>query len=159
MHNMKERLSVLTMFVASLVVLALAGCSVQYVSRYDAETERSITGIQRQVEMLLETIRSSIGTPEAEYENFVDAYRQLSVDAAMLSTRAQAIDLNSITVEQTELLIGWLDNLEALHKEGLDEPEVLDVLRQQAELIFVAMLRFELAKKREFDSPATNGEK
>lgn len=134
------------------MMLLLAGCSVQYVSRYDATTEQSITDIQRGVEALLQRVDRSIGTPEADYANFVQEYERLQIDAAMLNARAQAISQNSITAEQSAQLMGWLANLEQLHQTGFTSSELLAVPRRMGEQIFVAMLKFELAKKRQFDS-------
>lgn len=139
---------------ALCLALAAAGCSVQYVSQYDAETEQQITAVQKQVEGLLAKIERGIGTDAADYERYEDTYREIGVDANLLHTRARAIDNNSITAEQTELLVGWLGNLEALHEGGIDDPDIITVLRSQAQQIFVAMLRFELAKKRAFDPVA-----
>ncbi|MDJ0750600.1 MAG: hypothetical protein QNJ11_14030 [Woeseiaceae bacterium] len=136
-----------------LLVLFASGCTVQYVSRYDEATEQSITQIQRSVETLLQRIQQNLGTPDAAYENYIPVYEKLHVDAALLQTRAQAIDLNSITAEQSELLIGWLGNLEELHKIGFSDAEMLTVVRTQSQQIFVAMLKFELAKKRQLDPP------
>ena len=147
-----------TLLFSFLALLALAGCTAQYVSRYDEVTERSITSIQRQVETLLQDIEQSLGTAEAAYENYADAYKQLHIDAAMLHTRAQAIDFNRITIEQSQELIGWLNNLKVLHQSGIKSGALLAIPRQQAEQIFVAMLKFELAKKRQLDSVITNGE-
>ena len=132
-----------------LLVLFASGCTVQYVSRYDEATEQSITKIQRSVETLLQSIQQNLGTPDAAYENYAPVYEQLHVDAALLQTRAQAIDLNSITAEQSELLSGWLGNVEELHRTGFTDAEMLTVVRTQAQQIFVAMLKFELAKKRQ----------
>jgi len=140
------------LMVCFVALLAVSGCAVQYVSRYDEITETSITEIQRSVERLFQSIERSLGAPEAAYEHYISTYEQLHVDAAMLSTRAQAIDLNSITAEQSQLLMGWLSNLEELHKTGFTSGEMVAITRQQGEQIFVAMLKFELAKKREFDS-------
>ena len=140
------------------MILALSSCSVQYVSRYDEQTEARINDIQRQVETLLQNIELTIGTPEADYANFVDAYKKLRIDAALLNTRAQAIDMNRITIEQSEALIAWLQGLEQLHQEGIASTALLAVPRQQAEQIFVGMLKFELAKKRQFDSAIINEE-
>lgn len=137
-------------FLTALFLLLLASsCTVQYVSRYDEATEQSITRIQRSVETMLQSIQQNLGTPDAAYENYSSAYEQLHVDAALLRTRAQAIDLNSITAEQSELLVGWLGNLEELHKMGFTDAEMLTVVRTQAQQIFVAMLKFELSKKRQ----------
>lgn len=141
-----------------IVLLALSGCAVQYVSRYDEKTENSITSIQRQVETLLQNVEKSIGTPEADYVNYVDVYKKLHVDAALLNTRAQAIDLNRITIEQSEALITWLNDLEELHKTGIGNSVLLTIPRQQAQQIFVGMLKFELAKKRQLDSAIINEE-
>lgn len=141
-----------------LALLILAGCTVQYVSRYDEATERSITSIQKQVETLLQDMGRSLGTPEAAYENYADAYKQLHIDAAMLNVRAQSIAYNRITIEQSRELIGWLNNLETLHKSGISSADILAVSRQQAEQIFVAMLKFELAKKRQLDPAIISGE-
>ncbi len=139
-------------FVLGLLgLLFLSSCTVQYVSRYDEATERSITAIQRNVESLIQAIERSLGTPEAKYEHYVSAYEQLHIDAAMLNTRAQAIDLNSKTAEQSRLLMGWLNNLEQLHKTGFVNADMLAVPHQQGQQIFVAMLKFELAKKRQLD--------
>lgn len=134
----------------------LAGCAVQYVSRYDEATEQAITSIQRNLEGLFQSIERNLGTPDAAHENFVSTYEQLHVDAVMLSSRAQAIDLNSITAEQSKLLITWLANLEELHKTGFNIG-MLTVSRAQAEQIFVAMLKFELAKKRQLDPAIIEG--
>ena len=139
-----------------LTLLIFAGCTVQYVSRYDEATERSITSIQRQVETLLQDVEQHLGTPEAAYEHYADTYKQLHIDAALLSTRAQAIDFNEITVEQSRLLIGWLNNLETLHQIGISDADLLAVPRQNAEQIFVEMLKYELDKKRQLDSAIIN---
>ncbi len=141
-----------------LLVLFASGCTVQYVSRYDEATEQSITGIQRSVETLLQSIQQNLGTPDAAYENYTSTYEKLHVDAALLQTRAQAIDLNSITAEQSELLIGWLGNLEDLHKTGFTDGGMLTVVRTQGQQIFVAMLKFELAKKRQLQPAIINEE-
>lgn len=141
-----------------LVALLLSSCAVQYVSRYDEATEKGITTIQRNVESLFQKIERSLGTPEAAYENYETTYEQLHVDAAMLNSRAQAIDHNSITAEQSKLLMTWLDNLEELHKTGFTNAGMLAITRQQAEQIFVAMLKFELAKKRQLDPAIIEGE-
>ena len=142
----------------SLLTFLLSSCAVQYVSRYDEVTERSITKIQRNVEGLFQKIERSLGAPEAAYEHFESTYEQLHVDAAMLSSRAQAIDNNSITAEQSKLLIAWLENLEELHKTGFTNAGMLAITRQQGEQIFVAMLKFELAKKRQLDPAIIEGE-
>lgn len=134
----------------------LTSCTVQYVSRYDEATEQAITSIQRNLEGLFQKIERSLGTPDAAHENFETTYEQLHVDAAMLSSRAQAIDLNSITAEQSKLLIKWLADLEELHKTGFNIG-MLTVSRAQAEQIFVAMLKFELAKKRQLDPAIIEG--
>jgi hypothetical protein len=141
-----------------LLLLLVSGCTVQYVSRYDEATEQSITTIQRSVETLLQSIHHNLGTPDAAYEHYASTYEQLHVDAALLKTRAQAIDLNSITAEQSELLLGWLKNLEELHKTGFDEAEMLIIVGGQARQIFVAMLKFELAKKRQLEPAIINEE-
>jgi hypothetical protein len=146
------------LLVCLLAVLTFTSCAVQYVSRYDEVTEQSITGIQRSVESLFQEIERTLGTPESDYENFRSVYQQLDVEAAMLNTRAQAIDGNSITAEQSQLLMAWLDNLEELHKTGFTNAEMIAITRQQGEQIFVAMLKFELAKKRQFDSAIIDGE-
>ena len=139
-------------FFPYVVLLLLAsGCAVQYVSRYDEATEQNITRIQRTVETLLQSIEQNLGTPHAAFENYASTYEQLFVDAALLQTRARAIDLNSITAEQSELLLGWLENLRELHKTGFTNAEMITIARRQGEQIFVAMLKFELAKKRQLD--------
>ena len=135
----------------SLLAFLLSSCTVQYVSRYDEATEKSITKIQRNVEGLFQKVERGLGTPEAAYEKYESTYEQLHVDAAMLNSRAQAIDNNSITAEQSKLLVEWLGNLEELHKTGFTNAGMLAITRQQGEQIFVAMLKFELAKKRQLD--------
>ena len=67
---------------SSLCLLLLAsGCTVQYVSRYDEATERSITTIQRSVETMLQSVQHNLGTPDAAYEHYASTYEQLYVDA------------------------------------------------------------------------------
>ncbi len=133
-------------------LLALASCTTaQYVSRYDAATEAQINKIQQQVETLFSQIEKNLGKPEAGYKYYGDAYSQLHIDANILHTRAQAIDLNRITVEQSGELIQWINGMEEFHKTGISSSDVLLIPRTQAQQIFVAMLKFELAKKRQLD--------
>ncbi len=152
-----SRARTVALFCSLAIVLISSGCTVQFVSRYDETTEKSITTIQRDVERLFQEIERSLGTPEARYENYVAVYEQLQIEATMLNTRAQAIDMNSITTEQSEQLIGWLNNLQRLHRTGIPAVDVLAVTRQQARQIFVAMLKFELAKKRQSDTVIVDG--
>lgn len=146
-HLARQRVFLLGVFIAFFV----SACGVQYVSRYDENTERSITTIQRNVEQLLQSVERSLGAPEAAHENYVAVYEKLHVDAALLASRAQAIDRNSITAEQSLLLVDWLKNLEKLHETGFVSGEMLAIPRRQGQQIFVAMLKFELAKKRQLD--------
>lgn len=144
-----------------LALVILSGCAAQYVSRYDAATEAGINTIQRDVEELLQNIERGIanpGTVEADYSSYAPAYEALKLEATLLHTRAQAIDLNSITSQQFAELRGWIDNLQTLHESGIGSPAILLVPRRQAEQIFVAMLKFELAKKRQFDTPIIDAE-
>lgn len=139
--------------------LVASACSVQYVSRYDATTEQSITIIQRQLEIILNDLERNLGKPEAEYEHYAEAYKKISVNAKLLSTRAQAIDNNEITIKQSQVLMGFINNLETLHKSGISSSGVVSVLHQQVDQIMVAMLKFELAKKRQFNRAHTGESK
>lgn len=144
-----------------LALLILSGCAAQYVSRYDAATEAGITTLQRDVEELLQILQrdaNNPGSPEVDHRTYESIFAALKLEATLLHTRAQAIDLNSITSQQCAELIGWIDNLQLLHKSGIGSPAILIVPRRQAEQIFVAMLKFELAKKRQFDTPIIDAE-
>lgn len=152
MTNLSRFVSEQRILFCCLALLALAGCATaQYVSRYDAATEAQINKIQQQVEILFSRIEKNLGKPEADYKLYSDVYSQLHIDANILHTRAQAIDLNRITVEQSAELIQWLKGMEEFHKTGIGSAEVLLIPRTQAQQIFVAMLKFELAKKRQLD--------
>ncbi len=128
---------------------ALSACTVQFVSLYDEQTEQQITALQRKTETLIEDLARHAGKPEGAHEHFTERYADIKVDAAVLHTRAQALPLNENTSQQAGELVGWLENLEALHKQGISHPSVLIPVRSQAQSIYVGMLKSEIAKKRE----------
>ena len=126
----------------------LSACSeIRLISDYDEETDKAVTQLHRKVEGFLLELEDVAGTPDGEYKNYRDVYKEVKVDLASLSIRAKARPKNSLQVDQLELLSRSWNTLENLHKTGLT-PEQLPPLRSAFNVSFTAILKLEFELKR-----------
>lgn len=145
-----------------LALASIAACQVQWVSDYDEQTDRAVTGYQKKMNKFFEQLKDE-GWPECSYAESSDFYAEARSDATAILTRAQALRKNGQTVRQAESLRNNLDEVRSTHKESdgdqdcLSEPYVTtsqDFMNQ----IVRAILWLEQGKKRQFgqaDLPAS----
>ena len=138
----------LAAFVMLTVVLAASGCTVRFMADYDEQVDKSVTKLQETVETLFVKIESNIGKPEGSYDQLKPLYDEIRVGIGTLDVRVSAKTKNEKTIEQVSLLRKNIDDLEEIHKEGIQHKDVISTLREQFKSAFVAILTLELAKKR-----------
>lgn len=137
--------------------LALTGCAVSLVSQYDEQTDKSVTELQRNVESFLTKMETLNGKLGCTYDYQSMFYEDSKVALSAIRVRTNAIPNNAITLEQISLLIQSLSTLEELHKYKLRKAgsnhcltaAEIEPIRNNLNSSFTAILKFEIAKKRE----------
>lgn len=134
--------------ILAILCLTVTGCmSVRLIANYDEQIDKGVTAFQKTMESHISTLESQVGTPKADYGNYVEFYRQVKVDLSALRVRAAAQAKNEITVQQLQLLTDNVELLERMHKEGL-KPNDTNPIRDAFNRGATAILKLELAKKR-----------
>jgi hypothetical protein len=137
-------------------MLVFCGCAPKLISRYDEQTDQTVTALQKKVDGFLIKLHGLEGTPACAYPRYRGFYEDVKVDVSAIEVRAAAIPQNSATVKQLGLLSKSLEALETLHKlksklgkqrNCLTEDE-LKPLRRNFNTSFTAILKLEIAKKR-----------
>jgi hypothetical protein len=141
-----------TSFLFSFLILVSA-CNVRWVSEYDAQTDQGVTKLHRKMETFLTALEQQ-QVPDCLSTEHGQFYQQSLVDVRALKVRAKAIPNNDITLQQLTLLEDNLSLMSTLHKAQDDSNTclalgVITFNRSNFESIFTAILKFELAKKRQ----------
>lgn len=129
-----------------LVMALLAGCSVQYVADYDAQTRDETLRIARTVDyfwvVLLDTPKE-----QRKYEYFQSHYNGIEADIRALLMRNQIRTDNESTVKQLENLLGLWEEDKKLHKEKNTFSD-FEARRHKKQFlrVFIAILKGEDAK-------------
>lgn len=135
------------------MLFLLSACNVKWVSQYDAQTDQAVTKLHRNMETFLTTLEGQ-QVPDCLASEHSAFYQQSLVDVRALKIRAKAIPNNDLTLQQLTLLE---DNLTLMHKvhklqdssNSCIAPGLITFNRSNFESIFTAILKFELAKKRQ----------
>ena len=136
----------LVLFLSIGVIL---GClSVRLMAEYDRKIDDGITEIQRKTEAFLIKMERIAETPESAYAKHIGFYDEVKVDLSALKVRADAIALNDLTSQQIGLLQDSFKKLEEQHKKGL-KAVMIESIRQSLNTQFTAILKLEVAKKRD----------
>lgn len=153
MHN-STRLpsSIWTWLTVLLMSLAIGGCvSVKLIGNYDEHIDKGVTQLQKDVETFLVKLESSAASPGDKVESYDQhkkSYDDFKVVISGLRIRADSMELKSITVRMLDKLSSTLAGLEDMHRGGLAKAEIKPI-RGALNTHFTAILKFELAKKRE----------
>jgi hypothetical protein len=131
----------------------LTACNVRWVSEYDAQTDQGVTQLHRNTETFLTKLEQQ-QVPDCLSTQHDSFYQQSLIDTRALKVRAQAIPNNDITLQQLALLEENLALMSKLHKMQDNSNTclaagVITFNRSNFESIFTAILKFELAKKRQ----------
>lgn len=147
-----RRISALPVIVVLVISLGLAGCSVQFVGRYDEQTVQSVTDLLRKIEGRLIKLERVLESPDAaeqgKYSNYVDFYDEIKTDLSLIRARAQAIPKNELTVKQIDLLADEINKFEDAHQRGILNPAVVRIARKNISQTIEAIMAAEFAKKR-----------
>lgn len=122
--------------------------SVRLISDYDEITDKAVTALQEKVSRFFVQLSDELGTEKANYTNYQNFYRDVKVNLASIQIRANAIDKNEIVQQQLESLKKVLADLEALHKIGIRNTQILQTAEQACNRSFTAIIRLQLALKR-----------
>lgn len=145
-HPSTCRARIAAIFVAA--GMALSGCAIQLISKYDEATDKAVTALQKKTEAHLVALEAVQGLPECKYEKHKQFYEEARVDISAITVRAAAIPKNEITTQQAGLLAGNLGSLEKLHRMACLSGDQIAPLRTQFNSSFTAILKLELAKRR-----------
>jgi hypothetical protein len=123
---------------------------VRLVAEYDERVDQEATRLQRAMDEFLTRIEQ---TPSGEaartYLEGVPFYVRYAVDVRALKARATALQNNSITVQQLNLMETSVERLRALHQsQNTLSPGAIATFRDLFNQAWTAVLTFELAKKR-----------
>lgn len=131
-----------------LLPIIASGCSVKFIADYDEVTDKLVTDLQRKMEYFFLDLEYKFDTPEADYENYTEFYKEIKTDLKLLELRTSALPDNEITVKQVKLVQKNFLLFEEIHEEGLDDMILIDEPRKDFTLAFINILKLELAKKR-----------
>lgn|GEM_PF-747365 len=142
-------------------LLFLCACApIRLLSVYDAQTDQSVTALQKKVDGFLVGVIAQDGLPECAYSNYKSSYQGFDVDATSIRVRAAAITQNEITVAQVDEVKSIISNLQKLHRsqeagyvaKQVSSPcvpvEALSIARDRTNSAFTKILELELAKRR-----------
>ena len=133
----------------SFLIFFYSSCSsVRLITDYDEVTYASINAVQEKVTTFFVDWRQDMGTKKAKYENHKDFYRDMRVKTETLALRANAMDKNSIVIQQVQLLESNFKNLEDLDKAGVNSVEEILPLKNAFNSALTAMIKLQLGLKR-----------
>ncbi|MDY8134679.1 hypothetical protein [Aquimarina sp. 2201CG5-10] len=134
--------------IIALMVL-IQGCSVRLISDYDNITDKTVTELQEKVSNYFVRLERTINNnDEVKYENFIKQFDAIKVDLNNIEVRAAALEKNRIIQEKVKELKNAIENLESSHKEGFSHYDQIKPLKRSFNVIFTAMVKFQLALKR-----------
>jgi hypothetical protein len=131
-----------------LLILTALGClSVRLIADYDRKIDDGVTELQKKTEAFLIKMERVAELPEGAYAKYIGFYDEVKVDLSALKVRADAVALNDVTSQQIELLQDSFKKLEEQHQKGLKRV-MIESIRQSLNSQFTAILKLEVAKKR-----------
>lgn len=140
------------LIVSIALSLALAGCAVTFLSKYDVGTDTMTSALQRNAAIHAEALGEQVA-PACFYSNYRDFYSQQHADVGSLELRVGAIPQNQPTIAQVAELKHALNIFESLHKSATASGRCQSAAELQPAMsglnvIFGAILKLEIAKQR-----------
>lgn len=132
-----------------VVSVFLAGCqTVNLISDYDEETDKSVSALQKKVDTFFQMYESDPATIGGNYEQHISFYDEVQIDINSILFRVNAAPKNEISSELVTELDKIIDKFEELHQARLVDPEGLAEARKSVLNVFTNILTLELAKKK-----------
>ena len=136
-----------------LLLAFLAACShVQFVSSYDEIIDRGTSDLNTKIVSFVGRMETLSGKPEGSYDANATAYDDVKATLATLGLRARTQEKNEITQAMLKELEGNVERLRQLHEMGRERglsKAVAEPALQSIEVNVEALLKFEMAKRRE----------
>lgn len=147
--NIKTKKNQYSLLLIGCFFLFLTGCTSNLISRYDENTDIAVTELHKDFTMFFLTLKNQDNTPDCDYKNHKNFYIDSSVALSSIDVRANAIDKNEKTIEQIQLLKNSIDTLIQLHRLSCLSGGQVTSLQSNFDSMFTAILKLELAKKRD----------
>ena len=109
---------------ALLLILFVGGCHIQLVSEYDEDFVRTATGVQKEIGMLLQTLKNPPSGTDVSYQGNIPAYNKIIVDLNGLLILAGAHRNNEETVAQVKQMIQIFNELPERHRTKSCRPRI-----------------------------------
>lgn len=135
--------------VLALAALSMTSC-VTLMAPYDEKIDEMTTELQREISTELTSLNAS-EAPACFYPNHAAFYRDVRVDLSALEVRANAHELNELTIGQIHELRGAIDDLENLHQRATGKQSCVQAspdIQRGIDQITTAIVKLEIAKKR-----------
>ena len=129
------------------IALLMFGCGWLSIAKYDPAIEGGAAVLHGKVSEFLNNLRECAGTPEGEYELHAEFYAVARADLAALRTIAGTHANNERTIRSLEAIGENLDELEAIHREGVSSEEVA-LITQLFDTQFRMLAELEKRKER-----------
>jgi hypothetical protein len=129
------------------IALMMFGCAWLSVAEYDPAIEGGAEALHQKVYSFLGDLRECAGTPEGEYERHTEFYTSVRADLAGLRAIAETHTGNERTIRSLDDIGENLDELEALHREGVSSGEVA-LIAQLFDTQFRMLAELEKRKER-----------
>lgn len=130
----------------ALVAFLTAGCAAR-IAPYDPTLNDGLAGLQTKIAGFLEELEQRAGTPDAAWEKHAAFYESVRADLQDLRFRAAAHGGNELTLGSLDLVSDSIDDLEQLHRSGLNGTEI-PILRSLFETQLRMLIQLETAKRR-----------
>lgn len=148
-HLMKKLQLIKHSLLTVAFLLLFQSCSsVKLISDYDEITDNTVTQLQRNTSNYFVVLERTVGTPKADYENYISFFDNAKIDLNTLEIRTAALEKNEIVQEQISELKKMIENLEKLHKLGFSSAEMIEPLQQPFNSAFTAIIKLQMALKR-----------
>ncbi len=122
--------------------------SLKLISDYDDITDNAVMSMQEKVSRYFIKLNREIGTPKANYENYINFFDEAKVDLNNLKIRTDAIEKNDITQKIVKELSNMIETTEKLHQLGFNSNLEIIPIQNNFNIAFTSIVKLQMALKR-----------
>jgi hypothetical protein len=137
--------------IALVAALAMFACAWLSLAGHDPALDSDASKLHRKLAVFLDELRQTAGTPEGAYDRATELYAAVRMDLGGLRVAAQGQPGNERTLRIIESIDHNLDELEAVHHDGVSAEEVA-IIAQLFDAQFRMLEQLEFMKRK--DGPA-----
>jgi hypothetical protein len=134
--------------IALVAALVMCGCAWLSIAEYDPALDSDASKLHRKLAVFLDELRDTAGTPEGAYDRSTEFYAAVRMDLGGLRVAAQSQPGNERTLRTIESIDHNLDELEAVHQDGVSAEEVA-VIAQLFDAQFRMLAQLESMKRKD----------